>query len=197
MALRVQSTTPGTLADVIQQVVDAFSAMGNATPIQVGAHYMRHFGVGSAPTVLFIPDVSGSIGPPQEMGAAASVSHGCRVVVAAGEGSTDVDRFRAVYALADLVIDCLSTACAGRIVWGAWADVSPTTADAFGAAMAFAFVYRRDVPHASARWRLPAASTSTLVPRAALPDNRGGTGALDGERGTVDAVTPTTDVQTP
>lgn len=197
MALRVQSTTPSTLADVIQQVADALQAMGNAVPVQVGAHYMAHFGVGSAPTVLFIPDVSGTVGPPQEMGNAASVSHGCRVLVAAGETGTDVDRFRAAYALADLVIDCLSTAATGRITWGTWADDSPTTVDAFGAAMAFAFVYRRDVPHAASRWRLPAASTTTVAPRAALPDNRGGTGALDGERGAVDAVTPTTDVQTP
>lgn len=197
MVLRVQTAAPSTLADVIQQVIDAFDAMGNATPIQVGAHYMSSFGVGSAPTVLFIPDVSGKIGPPQEMGHAASVSHGCRVIVAAGETGRDVDRFRATYDLADLVIDCLSTACSGRIEWGPWADDSPTTVDAFGAAMGFSFTYRRDVRHAQARWRLPAATTGSAVVRTLLPDNRGGIGATETTSGVIDSVTPTTTVQTP
>lgn len=197
MALRVQSSKPSTLADVIQQVADAFDAMGNATPIQIGAHYMAHFGVGSAPTVLFVPDLSGKVGPPQEMGHSASITHGCKVIVAAGETGRDADRFRAVYDLADLVIDCLATACAGRIEWGTWADDSPTTVDAFGAAMAFTFTFKRDILHAQARWRLPAAATSTPVLRPAFPDNRAGVGATETTSGVVDSLAPTTTVQTP
>lgn len=159
---------PSTLADLIGQVKDAFDAMGDATPIMVGRQYLRP-GAGSAPRVVFVPEQGGRLGDPQELGSAASNSHGCEVRVRAPESGDDIERYRAAYLLGDRVVDCIATAGTGRIEWRNYEDrdESPVDVDAgFGAGVAFSFVYTRDVRHDPTRWALPPATddTSAAVP---------------------------------
>lgn len=164
MPLVAQNAPPSTLADVIGQVADAFGEMGNATPIQVGKAYLESFGLGAPPKVLFVPDQRGSIGPARELGAAARITHGCDVYVRGEESGDDIERFRAAYTLAGIVISCISVA--GGVFGGPFEDASPTDVDAHGAELRFSFTYARDVWHSAARWALdPAtADTSGAVP---------------------------------
>lgn len=148
---------PSTLADVIGQVRDAFQDMGDATPIMIGKQYLEQ-GVGSAPRVVFVPEPRGRIGPPQELGNAASVTHSCDVAVRGQESGDDLERFKQAYAIGDRVIDLIKTAATGRIEWGDFGDGSPTDADAYGAEVAFSFTYTRDVPHDAERWALDPAT---------------------------------------
>ena len=196
MPLVAQRGQPSTLAAVIQQVIDAFAELGDATPIMVGKHYLEHFGAGFGPRVLFVPEPgAGRVDKPINLGNAASVVHSCDVYVRGPENGTDVGRFDAVYYLADLVINALITAAPGRIEWGALRDDSPVNVDMLGAGLVFSFTYQRDVTHAPqpvgarGRWNLPAATASTAVARGILPSNRGGLGsALPDDSAPVDAV---------
>jgi len=160
---------PSTLIDVIGQVVDAFKVFGDATPIKVGKNYLDQ-GPGSSPRAIFVPDSAGRVGPPREMGNAASVSHGCTVYVRAKESGDDLTRFRQAYKLADIVIDLIGTAATGRIEWGTYADGSPTDVDAYGAEIVLSFSFRRDVLHYSRRWPdgIPA---DALIDATVIPQN--------------------------
>jgi hypothetical protein len=181
--IAVQSAAPSTLADVIGQVVDAFGEMGDATPIQVGKHYLENFGVGAAKRILFVPDVGGRLGAAAELGSVCSVVHGCRVYVRSTESGDDLERLRDVYALTDKVLSCLSVACTGRLELGAYAESSPTGTDGPGAEVSFAFLYGRDVRHAPARWGLDPATADTSAPVPRPPP---------GAEGVVDAIEITT-----
>jgi hypothetical protein len=154
--IRVQSSQPSTLSRVIRQVRDAFSDMGDATPICVGKAYLDR-SIGSGPRVVFLPEVSGALTRPIELGHCASHKHGCSVVVRASESGDDLTRFDAVIALHDRVVACLQVAGTGRIEWGSDGDSSPTATDAYGAELTFSFTFRRDIPHDQVRWALPPA----------------------------------------
>lgn len=165
MTLAADNAAPSTLADVIGQVVDAFSEMGNATPIMVGGEYLER-GVGVAPRVLFVPETGGKVGPGRELGRAASISHGCEVYIRGVDSGDDLARLRATYELGDLVISCLQTAAPGRIEWAQYADSEPMTA---AGEIKLSFSYTRDVAHSAARWALPAASADTSPKQVGLP----------------------------
>ena len=198
MPLVAQPGQPSTLAVVIQQVIDAFAELGDATPIMVGRHYLEHFGAGFGPRVLFVPEAgAGRVDKPINLGNAASVVHSCDVYVRGPENGTDVGRFDAVYYLADLVINAIITAAPGRIEWGALRDDSPVNVDMLGAGLVFSFTYARDVTHAPqpagrGRWNLAAAAASSAAMRSMLPSNRGGLGALPDDSAAVEAVDVTT-----
>ncbi len=155
------------LAAVLQQITEAMGAIGDATPVLVGKKYIEGFGAGSAPRVLFVPEPKGKIGPPREMGNAASMTHSCDVAVRAREEGSDIGRFNAAYDLADLVVDLIDTACTGCLEWSDLRDNSPLAVDGLGADLAFSFTYRRDIPHSALRWSLaPAtAASTTAVPQ--------------------------------
>jgi hypothetical protein len=161
--IAAQLATPSTLGDLIMQVKQAFSKMGDSTPILVGRAYVSknkegQTNIGSAPRVIFAPEAgSGRIEPPQEMGKAASMVHSCIVYVRAKESGEDIERWRGAYALADRVIDCIQTAATGRVEWLTLSDGSPIDSDGFGAELVFGFTYRRDIHHDPARWALPPA----------------------------------------
>jgi hypothetical protein len=163
--IAAQFANPSTLGDLIYQVKQAFSKMGDATPILVGKAYLTtnkegQTGIGNPPRVVFAPEAlsgSGKIQPPQEMGKAASMVHSCIVYVRAKESGDDIDRWKAVYSLADRVIDCIQVAGTGRVEWLSLDSGSPIDSDGFGAELVFGFTYRRDIHHDAARWALPAA----------------------------------------
>lgn len=174
MTLRAREySPPSTLADVIGQVVDAFSAMADATPIMIGGKYLEH-GSGSGPRVLFVPEPGGSVGPPALMGRPASVTHSCKIYVRGPEDGSDLERFKATYRLGDRVIDCVATAASGRVMWREYSDDSPVDVDAYGAGLVISFNYRRDVLHDEARWALPPASADSAEPRPGLPPGEPG-----------------------
>ena len=190
--IAVQVGKPSTLIDVIAQVRDVFQAIGNPTPIMVGANYEKHAGPGSAARVVFIPERgAGKIDQRIVLGNAARMVHSCDVLVRSDATGDDVTRFRAAYELADLVIDCVQTAGSGRVVWGSLRDDSPDDVDAYGAGLRFSFTFERDVRHDASRWRLPEATPSTATPYAATPDNRDGAGAQPTIVGTVGSINPT------
>lgn len=163
--LGVQNAAPSTLIDLIAQVKQAFSLMGDNTPIQVGKAYLAknkegQTNIGSAPRVVFAPEAlsgAGKIEPPIEMGKAASMVHSCLVYVRAKESGDDIDRWKATYALADRVISCIQTAATGRLEWQSLDDGSAIDSDGFGAELVFGFTYERDIFHDAARWNLPPA----------------------------------------
>lgn len=161
--IAVQNATPSTLVDVLEQVKQAFSAMGNATPIMVGKQFLAQ-GTGSPPRVVFAPETgpNGAIGEPREMGNAASFVHSCVVSVRGVGSNKDTERFKASYALASLVIACLVVAGSGRIEWvGGLNDGSPSATDGTGAELTFAFTYSCEIPHAAGRWDLTPATADT------------------------------------
>jgi hypothetical protein len=150
---------PSNLGEVLRFMVDAFAFIGDATPIEIGAQYIPHFGAGSAPRVLFVPEKKGKIEPPIEAGNAASMVHSCDVAVRFAEDGSDAGRFDGTYRLADRVIDGIDRACAGRVEWGDLRDNSPLNVDGLGADLVFSFTYRRDIRH-GAIWALPADLTT-------------------------------------
>lgn len=153
---------PSSLADVLSQVRDVFSAAADATPIMVGKAYEERFGVGNGPRVLFIPDQVGTAGPPIEMGNACSVTHSCTAKVRGPDTGDDFERFREVYLLTDRVMSAVRRAATGRLVFGAYLDDSPTgVADGAGAGIAFDFTYQRDVPHDTGVIAVAAAGAAT------------------------------------
>lgn len=169
--IAAQLGTPSTLGDVITQVKQAFSKMGDATPILVGKGYRTknkegQTNIGTSPRVVFAPEAgAGKINPPQEMGKAASMVHSCLVYVRAKESGDDLDRWKAVYALADRVICCIQVAGTGRVEWLTLDDGSPIDSDGFGAELVIGFTYRRDIEHDSARWSLEAAGSDDSARR--------------------------------
>ncbi len=157
MPLVKQRRNPSTLIDILKQCKDALDAMGTFMPTDIGKAFLSQ-GAGSAPRVVFVPESGpGRIGPPRELGMAASVSHSCAVYVRGRESGDDTTRFEEAYALADLVIDLVQTAATGRIEWQGFTDGSPTPTDAYGAEVVGTFLYRRDVAHSATRWGLPQA----------------------------------------
>lgn len=161
---------PSTLADVLGQVIDAFGAVGDATPIMIGKHYLESFGTGSPPRVLFVPEPDGEMGPPTEMGYAASDTHSCDVYVRGAESGTDLGRFVAAYALKGRVVTAVRRAASGRLEFRKRSgDASPANVDAYGAELAFSFVYTRDIPHDAAIRALPAADADTTDDRPLPP----------------------------
>ncbi len=150
--------TPSNLGDVLLQIQQAFSLMADKTWVKVGSSYLDSFGAGSGPRVLFVPETQGKVEPPFQMGRAAQFVHGCDVHIRAPKVEPDVARFQKLYVLADLVIDCIATACTGKLEWGPAKDDSPTRTGEPG--LSFSFQYRRDVPHNEKRWSLPAADDS-------------------------------------
>jgi hypothetical protein len=170
--IAVQLARPSTLGDLVLQVKQAFSKMGDSTPIMIGKGYRTknkegQTNIGASPRVVFAPEAlagSGKIEPPIEMGKAASMTHSCVVYVRATESGDDVDRWRAVYALADRVISCIQVAGTGRVEWLTLEDGSPIDSDGFGAELAFGFTFRRDIWHDAARWNLPPADAADTTP---------------------------------
>lgn len=177
---------PTTLAGVVRAVRDIFDAAGDATPIMMGKRYLEGNAVGREPRVLFVV-TPGKVGPPIEMGNAASVTHACDAYCRGPESGDDVGRYDAAYLLGDKVISALRRAATGRLEWGAYDDSSPATVDGFGAEVRFSFTYQRDVPHTPAVTAVAAADAATATPAP--------TGMETGEAGEVEAVEQTTDVQ--
>ena len=169
MTIPARNGPPSNLGTVLRQVQRAMALCADATPVMVGEQYRHEFGVGGSRRVLFVPDKRGRGGPPTKMGNAASVSHSCNVFVRAAEGVDDIDRLEGAYALADIVMDLVATACTGRIEWGDYADDSPTDVPAYGADIAMTFTYRRDVPHDAKRWALAPADEDTSPSSPILP----------------------------
>jgi hypothetical protein len=147
-----------TLIDVLGQVRDAFDAVGDATTIQIGGQYLREWGAGHGPRVLFVPEPpsgGGAIAKAQSLGYPASHVHACDVYVRADEETTDdLERFELLYDLSDRVVDFIATAASGRVEWGSCSDDSPLrTPSGLGAGLAFSFTYQRDINHDAARWK--------------------------------------------
>ena len=165
--------------------VYAEAAIGDATPIMVGKHYLAEFGAGAAPRVLFVPDPKrkGKAGPPLLIGdrEIASVTHACDVYVRGAEDGSDLGRFDAAYALSDLVQNMLKATAPGRLVFGPFGDNSPLAVDAYGAEDAFSFTYARAVPYNDAVYDAAYAAAPSPPVSPTNPDQpNGNTGAIFG-----------------
>lgn len=191
--IAAQIAKPSTLIDLIAQVKQAFSLMADTTPIMVGKGYLTktkdsQTNVGAVPRVVFAPEAlagSGKIESPIEMGKAGSMVHSCIVYVRAKESGDDIDRWKATYALADRVIDCIQTAATGRVEWLTLDDGSAIDSDGFGAELVFGFTYQRDIEHDPARWALAPAGSDTSARRPHPPPGTPSAG------GSIDPVTTT------
>lgn len=162
-----------TLSELLTLARVVMSAVGDATPVNIGAQY-RDRGIGGAPVIVFVPEKRGSWGPPLKLNAGliASVTHGCEVYVRAVESGDDATRFAAAEALAGRVIGILRSLAPARIEGGDWSDDSPTGVDAHGADLALTFRYTRCVAEDVT---LTAAVKAAIAPRSpADPDRPNG-----------------------
>jgi hypothetical protein len=165
-----------TLGDVLRLVEYAFSALGDGTTILIGEGYLSTFGTGSPPRVLFIPEKTGALVTAPKIGAGylAGYAHGCDVYVRAAESGTDPGRFDAVYALLSRVTNALKWCDPGHIELSSrLRDTSPLPVDAYGADVAFSFVYTRGIATDPAVLKIPI--TSVSPPN---PDQPGGSTGL-------------------
>jgi hypothetical protein len=135
-----------TLAGVLEFITEALSKLAVNVPIQIGKNYLKHFGVGNPPKIIFVPESpGGSIGDPFMAGMCASYLHSCDVYVRAEPGPTDVLRFAPLYELVDKVVGTIAIATTGKHEWGTVSDASPLATDGCGCGTAFSFRYRRDI----------------------------------------------------
>jgi len=170
----IQPTNPASsLADVLRCISDIFTGITDATPILVGKEHLADFGTATPPRVLFVPDPKGSLTDPPDgcggMGYEGGVAHGCNVYVRGAEGGGDLGRYDAAYTLADRVVTALGRAARGRWVGRDFADDSPSGVDAYGADIAFSFVYTRGIQRDPKVWSLPAAPVAASPPNISAP----------------------------
>lgn len=163
-----------TIHDVIDFVMATFSAIGDATPLQVGAQFLSEFGPGQPPRVVFVPDKQATLGPALRIGAGsiASWSHGCKVVVLAAESGLDAGRGDAAYKLAGRVIAALKKASPSFVTLADGAgptDDSSLPVDGYGYRLEFAFRFTRNIPQDQEILR---AGVTAVSPR--NPDQPGG-----------------------
>lgn len=157
------SQAPVTLGVVLRAVKAMFSLAADKTPVKIGEQHLT--GGISAPSITFVPDVSGRIAPAIQSGhACASWIHGCSVRVRAKPGIDEEDVYINAYALADKVIGALAIAGCGRIEWGPAKGNSPTPSNSLGAELDFEFTYQRDIPHAEKLWLINYPSLDTSNP---------------------------------
>lgn len=171
----LHTNAASSLSDVLRCITDIFSGIGDATPILVcKREKLLTSGVGSAPSVTFVPDPKGTLGdPPMGTGGTGyegGITHGCAVYVRGSEGGGDLGRFDDAYRLADIVVGALSRAARGRWGGGDFADDSPSDADAFGADISFRFTYTRGVQRNAKIWKLPANPVAPSPPQVDKPD---------------------------
>lgn len=178
MPLVKQTTAPSTVADVLQQVKDAFQDMGNPTPILIGKNYISRGPGGTDARVIIVPYTGGKADTGMiEMGSAGSFSATCEVHVRAKDAADDVERLRQCEALAKLVWDVIRTAAPGRIEGGNLEDISITDVDGNGFELSFSFTYRHDVWHEADRWKLDPVGPDTGAEQPIVPP--GGPGTVD------------------
>lgn len=163
-----------TIHDVMDFVMATFSAIGDATPIQVGAQFLTETGPGQPPRVVFVPDKQATLGPALKSGAGAiaSWSHGCKVVVLGAESGIDAGRGDAAYKLADRVIAALKKASPSNVTLADGAgpvDDSSLPVDGHGYRLEFAFRFARNIPQDQEILR---AGVTAVSPR--NPDQPGG-----------------------
>ncbi len=145
-SVAVQKAPASHLGVVLRQVAEVFGDAADATPIMVGKQYLKTFGAGTGPRVLFVPEPRGKFGAPIETGNPCSVTHSCAVYVRGAESGDDIARFDAAYELGDRVMSEIARATTGRrYTETEFVDDSPADVDAYGADLAFSFTYRRDV----------------------------------------------------
>ncbi len=169
------SLLTSTLPDVLDEIAWLFGQAADATPIMVGSQYLEHFGTGSAPRVLFVPDPKGKAGalPQLNVGFVAGVTNACDVYVRGAEDGTDTGRPRAAIMLMSRVINCLRRAAPARVRLLDYKADSPAKIDAFGADVALSFEYTWGVEEDAAIWAVPAHYPGALT-SPPDPDRPGG-----------------------
>ena len=163
------------LSDVLRCVVSIFGLVADATPIQVGEQYLKDFGVGLGPKILFVPDPKGKAGDPPAgsggTGCIGGVTHGCDLYVRGAEDGSDIGRFDSAYALATKVRNAIERAARGRTTWTDYRDKSPIGTDsAYGADFALSFTYVRGEQRDAAIWKLPSNPIAASPPDINKPD---------------------------
>lgn len=155
MAQQQQPTSP--LGELLRLFSRILSEDGDATPIQVGKHYLSEFGAGSAPRILFVPSPDGELGPVPRLNSryVAGFTDICRVYVRAAESGEDIGRLDNVDAMVDRVVNVLKALGAAIIEVGRGRpkDDSPLQVDAYGADKVFEFSYSRGIAEQPAIWR--------------------------------------------
>ena len=181
---------PLALDEVLQNIVEAFSAAGDATPIMVGAHYVSGDGhIGAPPCVIFV-DVTEELAEPYELGHVAKDAHKCDVILRASEPGDDIGRMRNVRILSDRVVTLLRRYCAGKLELGKASKEypSPFSVDSgAGVQRTWGFSYDRDIRADETMWaKIAPTPDDTTDPRPLVPP--GAIGTLDTIDGaTVDA----------
>lgn len=137
--------------DFLRRVCEAYSLMGDGTPIQIGEQHLREPGPAQRPPrIVFVPEQRGAFAPPIRGNAEmiGSWEHACQAYVFAPETGEEAGRFAHVHEMADRLANVVKGLDPGhvRLAPGNPRDVSPLPVDAYGAGVSFGFVYARDIP---------------------------------------------------
>lgn len=181
--MATQQQAVSRLGDVLRLFSRMLTEMRDGTPIQVGKHYLKEFGAGSPPKILFVPSVDGELGPVPRLNAryVAGFTDICLVYVRAAESGEDIGRLDNVDDMVDRVVNILKALGAAIIEVGRGRpkDDSPLQVDAYGADKVFAFSYARGIPKHNEVWT--AAKTAIVATAPTDPDRpEGSTGKTFG-----------------
>jgi hypothetical protein len=165
---------PSELDEVLEFIVALIRDAGDATPIQIGREYLKTFGGGSPPLILFVPEADGDVSDEAlETGHAGSAEDACGVHIRGAEDGSDVGRYRSAYALRRRVMSAIRRACSGRMGkpgFRKYAPSSPLMVDSgMGADISFTFVYKHDIRADEAIAEVSPAPIDTTPPRPVAP----------------------------
>jgi len=166
-----------TLSDLLSRIGPVLSAAGDMTPIMIGKGYLEH-GVGAGPRVVFVPAPKGRWGAPSKIGAGhlAAVTVDCLMLVRGAESGDEATRLSAAEELADRTVNVIRHLAPGRTQGSEWADDSPLPVDAYGADIALAFSFTRQIAddpkirEAIASSLTPVSPEDTMRPNGATND---------------------------
>lgn len=154
--MATQDQPISTLGDLLRLFARMMTEIGDGTTIQVGEQYLKEFGTGAPPKILFVPSPDGQLGGVPRLNAryVAGYTDSCRVYIRAAESGDDLGRLDHVDAMVDRVVNilkALGAACV-EVGKGKPKDDSPLQVDAYGAQKVFIFSYTRGIPKNHEIW---------------------------------------------
>lgn len=144
------------LGDLLRLFTRMMTEIGDGTTIQIGREYLKDFGAGAPPKILFVPSPDGQLGGVPRLNAryVAGFTDSCLVYIRAAEVGDDLGRLDNVDDMVDRVVNilkALGAACV-EVGKGKPKDDSPLQVDAYGAQKLFLFSYTRGIPKNHEIW---------------------------------------------
>lgn len=154
--MAIQDRPISKLSDLLRLFVRMLDEIGDGTTVQIGRQYLKQFGTGQAPRILFVPAPDGQLGGVPRLNAryVAGFTDVCLVYIRAAEAGDDFSRLDNVDDMVDRVVNilkALGAACV-EVGRGKPRDDSPLQVDAYGAQKVFMIGYTRGIPRNHEIW---------------------------------------------